>query len=779
VEWSLGDQERVDKALADVADRVLEKKLTSAVCSLVNAASRANAWTLTGPAISNFEMFMQQLIESGDADVFRLVVGHVQDKAYMEFEASKHLMRQLFDLSRVMSVETVDQFPIITLQGDLWNPRRNRTHPEFTERGFEYWSFDTWEKAAAERHPITQWPWPHGDLFVLFYREEHVIGSAVSDVDWQYTTKAWLDREAIPFIPEAMAPLGYVFIGGKEVPMKKTMIQGMKLSKPIVVLNNTPSAAKQVSLLLGVLEQAFESGACAACRPFLAEGARLGVRPTTQDLLQALAPQKVLEHVEGQYDGSGLPPEERLTLADVEAVLDFAQRRPQAFRESVAVLDPLQECCSSTVSRLLTVFTSHHCPSKDGGTAAGHRSLLLRAWHLQLKLARRSAHLRRLATAAALATATAILLGTSLAVYAVLRLQRGAGAGPFGAGGGPPAVCLVDVALLVLPLSAGALLTLQNRYRPAQKWASVHLVASELASDIYKFLGSVGPYTSDPVSNQRKFSGRIRTMEAHVLSSGLVEEELQPESDDARDEAFAADPGALQQQIDQQLYGIQPPLCSCGGWGRSAARRGATRDWPWTSLLNDGQEPRDPTAPVTASVYVETRVTPLRKYYGSWVQWHSCLRMALNVAFALSLGAASVLGAAGFSMWVPLAMSVAAFVAAATQWLLPPEVFAAVNKALAALNDLDLRWQVSEIREQRSDVTKRRMITVTEKNSLAVAMTLSRTALLLIEDGDGWDGVRGNHAKDNGKECDPGAISVIVAPGQTAPGSVAPLEQFS
>merc|ERR1711908_50437 len=59
----------------------------------------------------------------------------------------------------------------------------------------------------------------------------------------------------------------------------------------------------------------------------------------------------------------------------------------------------------------------------------------------------------------------------------------------------------------------------------------------------------------------------------------------------------------------------------------------------------------------------------------------------------------------------------------------------AVNNALTTLNNLDLRWHGSSMKEQRSDAMKNRIISVTEKMMLSVATTVCQTPQLL-DDGD-------------------------------------------
>lgn len=643
--------ENTNKAVIEIANRVLEKNIASTISTISNAAYRTNIWTLTGPKISNFEIFLQQCIENGDTNVFRLVLGHVQDKAYMESELSKHLMRQLYEFSQVMSVNVVDQFQPICLQGDLWNPAKNLSHREFSEHGYDHWSFEKSDHVMYKGHPITLWPWPHGDLFFLFYREETITGTATSEVDWEYRTRQRLDQEAIPFSPDVLAPVAYTFIGGRDAMIRRTLLTSLKLAKPVVVLNNTPYIAKQVSLFMEILNRVWERTPAVSCRPFLADGAKLGGQSTVQETIRALEPSKILNYIDKQYDSSDMDVEDRLTLSDVVGLLDLAHRRSQAFRETICIVDPLVESQSSMISRLMTVFHSHQFGTREVASSATHHSLVLRAWRLHFKLARKERQLLRLATASTVAIGVAILLSTFLAVFMVhLHLQKDVTAylpqmnveiifTPL------ETMCFMSICALVLPISAGILVALQSYFKLPQKWASVHMTSSHIVSEIYKFLGNVGPYMGDVAASQRRFEFGLRDVMDHLSSCGIREGNLL-RGDDEADDLFKLEPGVLQEQINHSLYGVRPPGWLCRKAKLHAAfLRGLGADWPWTSLLVQGHEIRDSTALLTTESYVEMRMTPLRRYYREWLKSHSWLRMMLNLSFAVFLSVASVLGA--------------------------------------------------------------------------------------------------------------------------------------
>eukprot|EP00419_Tripos_fusus_P076973 CAMPEP_0172903496 /NCGR_PEP_ID=MMETSP1075-20121228/170692_1 /TAXON_ID=2916 /ORGANISM="Ceratium fusus, Strain PA161109" /LENGTH=254 /DNA_ID=CAMNT_0013760329 /DNA_START=44 /DNA_END=805 /DNA_ORIENTATION=+ len=120
-----------DKRLSVAMSRALEMSLASAVGHMSRAAARTNVWTLSTPQVTNLEMFLQQCIEAGDTDVFRMAIAHMQDRAYMESRLAKSLMKRLFDHSQEMSQEGTSYVQPISVSGDLWDPAINKSHPEF------------------------------------------------------------------------------------------------------------------------------------------------------------------------------------------------------------------------------------------------------------------------------------------------------------------------------------------------------------------------------------------------------------------------------------------------------------------------------------------------------------------------------------------------------------------------------------------------------------------------------------------------------------------------
>lgn len=752
-ELQQNDPEVTNKQLIDVANRVFEKKMSSTLMSVAKGAYRANVWTFTGPKLSNFEVFLQQTMGHGEAEVFRMAAAHMQDKAWMEADSSRNLMRYMFNCSQAMSPETVNRSTAITVQGDFWNPSKNPSHCEFKEHGFEYWSFESYDDEMSRGHPITQFPWPHADLLFLFYREESCASrSQTAEADWDFMTKKRFDLDALPFSPEMLAPVSYIFIGGNEAKMKKKLMHAIRQSSPIIILDNTPNVPKQISLLVNIVQKVFGRTPLASCRPFMADDVRLGPNPSVSEMLEAMMPSAIMKHVENEFDSSGMEESEKITLSDIVGLLDFVKRRPQSFKDAVCVVDPLHSSPERIISQAAHVLSRNPFLSREANTTVVFRSLVMKAWRLHRKLVRKAQDLRTLATVLTVSIAVVMLLCTALATCAaIIRLERGDPASEdllynvtapvknqmivvsFNLS---DELGLIKLALLALPMIAGLLIALQGHFQVAQKWAIVHMAASETVSEIYWFLGSVGPYAGSSSMAQRRFVSRLQDTVKNLSQAGYDDDMV---GDDSAEDGFPQDSDELEQHVGQSLYGIQPMNCARRRLQECAATMvQCSPCCGWTSLLMDAQESKDMAAPVSAESYMEVRVQPLRKYYSAMHQRLMSVRNVLHFLLVLTLAVGSALGASGLSMWIPTALAIATFFNTLINWLAPSEMLAAVNQASTTLKDLDLRWKGTDIMENQREGTKTGLIQLTEKIAWAVASTYSGASMALgdLEDMD-------------------------------------------
>jgi hypothetical protein len=720
--------QRQKRTLQDFANNVLEKKVMNMVKCIADATSRVNGWFFTGPRLTNFEIFLQRCIEQGEIQPFCVVAAHAQDKAYMDSKMSKDLMRHIFSAAVPMNSESVDDFDTLDLPSDLWNPVKNASHREFRSHGMDFWSFDACDQEESAGHPILQWPWPHADLFLLYYHQE--ASSDGLDVDWAYTTKRRLDERAVPLKPEMLAPSGYVFIGGGDASAKKRLLQLIDNVRPVVLLDNSSNVSKQVCLLLRIIKKAVECDQ--AVRPFFYDDrSSLGRNPSCTQFIQALSPSKIMRYLVTEFNPSGMDPEASLILSDVVAILDLVGQQHRLFKQRFLVLDPLFDAPSHALPQITSSFASAtEQGAADGGVDL--QSMAVKGWQMHSKLVRNAGQIRELATCLELVIALVMLLAVVLSVTMVcIRLRRDSlveamfrgslsdqeikaalGAFPF-----TKMAVMMNFWMIVLPITAGILISLRSHFKFSSKWASVHLAANQVVTEIYYLQGRTGRYSGPPEITGERFMRRLQDISTNLSTSGIREDDFQGEGDTS--EVFKNNPKELQHHINRSLYGIEPP-----SWVYQRMQdvfRLPTYEW----LLEDGQ---NPLQALTAELYVQTRLAPLTQYYKTWLKSAGRLRTRSNIALFVLLGVGSGLAAFGLSVWIPAALSAVTVLATLQHWMAPEEALAAVNSALNTLNTLEMRWQGSQRHDP--EAMKHQLIGVTEKVVLAVATTLSRVSMM-------------------------------------------------
>jgi len=711
--------------LIEAVDSAMEKKIAPAVSSIAGAASRTNVWTVSGPKISSFELFLQQCIEMGVAnDVFRLSVAHMQDKAYMECKMAKQMFKNLFEVAHPLNFPA-EARPTTSLFGDLWDHGKNKSHPEFAEHGYDNWSFNKYNDESVTGHPIASWPWPYADLFIIFFHEDG------ADANWNYTTEERLTMDAVPVSLERLGTVGHVFIGGNQLQMKRKMLHAMQALGPVVLIDNTPDAVKQMSLLMNVLKKAWDRGAARECGPFLRDGASIDAGSPSMDILQAMVPAKILRYVETEFDSSHMDQEERLLLSDIVGLLDLARRRPQVFKEMFCVLEPLQGSPEHTASFFASALASSSAGYTPNSSAVS-RALALGAWRLHLRIVKSATRLKRRSNATYVVVAILIFLAVALAICVVaLGIEkaqvRNVGFEEIDAAL-PHAtlhikyttvdLCVLRVILLLLPIAAGLLAAVESRSQTPQRWAGAHSSASRVVAEIYQFLSSAGPYNLGPVGNQKRFSRRLAAAERQLAN---LERDLM-QYEEAISEGWPKDNGELQDHINQHLYGISPPgscykrLRNC-----TAGLLCCRSNWPWTAMMLAGEEPRDLSSPLTAEMYMEMRTVPLRRCYSKRADSLARCSFLLQSLTLLSLLIVSVLGMCGLSLWIPIPLSLASLLMTLARWFSSPDTLAAVQSGLRMLDDLCISWQEMGVKEHRAEATRQRLVCTIEGMFITIA----------------------------------------------------------
>jgi len=714
------------------------------IAGIANAAQQTNAWIFTGPSISNFEVFLQQAKAHRQTDVFCCVAAHAQDPAYMDAsQLGQELMKYIFECSTELTGQAVDEFEPVVLTGDLWNPSKNTANREFHEHGFNYWSFEDEHSAESRGHPVFTWPWPWGDLFFFFYRPDQ-SGRSPFSVDWSYRTPRMWDMTSIPMELETLAPLGHVFLDG-QTRAKKRAMKLMKAGQAIVFMDNTPNVTKQMSVLMRVVGKVLNSDV-SGLGPFLSDKncGTLSSQPTISQLLQALSPGKILEHVEKQFDSSAMEPGAQLSLSDIMAILDLVKQKPRHFKQKVCVLDAIHEFPKDVMPALSSFLCSTGPENVDGKISPVQRSLALKGWAKHCSLVRNAAQLWRVATALEVLLSLLIVAATVASVVMVyLRLRydqihedvlRGTLTDdqiremidqfPY-----KRMSSVFYFWMLVFPISVGVLITLQSHFQFAKKWASVHLAAHQVASEIHLFLGSAGErYRDGGTAACERFLKQLQDTTTRLAMAGIREEDFAG-SDDGSSDSFGSDPSTLSEHVRVHIYGAEAENWLArklwGIIGFAACKDLVTEGFPHRI---DGQ---GLLTPLTSEAYIDMRVAPLLTTYSRIVREISWMRVRMQGAIVLLL-AVSTCMVISASIWIPVWLILATTIGTLLQWVAPLEMLIAMNNALSALKSINLQWAGSSIWEQRSPEMQEHLISATEAISLAVASTLCRVPIMPV-----------------------------------------------
>lgn len=249
------------------------------------------------------------------------------------------------------------------------------------------------------------------------------------------------------------------------------------------------------------------------------------------------------------------------------------------------------------------------------------------------------------------------------------------------------------------------------------------------------------------------------------------------------EKVFRDEPERLQQHISSSLYAARPPCCPSRCLRSFAGSLAG--NFAWTRLLLE-DDPQDMVAPVTAETYMEVRMIPLKNYLADMMRGLVRLRLLLHAALVCLVSASMALAVFGLPSLIPIVLSLAASIASIMPWVVPSETFAALTSVLDTLNGFEMRWQGTDIVENRSLATKVHFIAMTERLALRVARSLSPATLLPdLAEGDD-DEAEADTADDKASEANmieqrSRPISIMVAPPQeqstlSSPSTPPPLE---
>jgi len=245
---------------------------------------------------------------------------------------------------------------------------------------------------------------------------------------------------------------------------------------------------------------------------------------------------------------------------------------------------------------------------------------------------------------------------------------------------------------IVVPALGGLLLTIRSRFRFLENWTVCATACGEIVREIYCFRGGVGDYdvsvhpaAQDPGGAReggRAASAASAAKKARVLFAGRLDE-------------------------------IVSRVVSSG-----------LKD---TDSGGEEEEGEDFLRPIDAEQYFRSRVLRL---IGCWQGEAPALARetdAGDLALFVCSCAASLMGAFGEHMWIPIILGLAGFIGTIASYKNARYRLIATNSALAGLRGLRLQWAALSAVDRRAPAFRQRLVAETEHYVLQVLTASTST----------------------------------------------------
>jgi hypothetical protein len=276
---------------------------------------------------------------------------------------------------------------------------------------------------------------------------------------------------------------------------------------------------------------------------------------------------------------------------------------------------------------------------------------------------------------------------------------------------------------------------LQAHLRLSHKWARTHQSLSLVTSEIFTFLGGVGRYSADAETNRDILSGFLEDVIYEMSTLGIT-----ADADSSgghrvggADAAFL-ESEALQQHIEESIYGLQPRGCICRMLQRAISFVGLSGGDPRREHCS--KHIGDFVSMLTAEMYVDVRVTTLLEHLRERTKGVQRIHAGTSIAIYGLLFLTAGLAMCGITIGVPICITFIVSLASAQKQIAPLDLCEANQAAIEELTRLELRWHSLSIREQREWKTRSTLISRTEKVVLAVASNIGRLPVVLQDEAD-------------------------------------------
>ncbi|KAK3283599.1 hypothetical protein CYMTET_8687 [Cymbomonas tetramitiformis] len=446
----------------NTVNSLLFHKLITVFCAVLDSAAQTNNWIVvdrTRAHSPTAELLLELALLQSRAKPKILVItslerfqkmAEYQEKWHPQLtSAAKQVQQMEAIIDECKQIGTIDT---------------NKITPQSLDRLYTADDFKDWSNKKFIDEPIPSEPLP----------KHCPNGEQVSEKRrWMYHYTQYIfhpgthyiitEKEEQEFPFEFMAPFGKIFAHGGSAAYSR-MYQWLSRGKPSVLLFNS-----------GGVTQAFGS---------LHNDVIKRHKHDSVDIMKSL-------QIVSSEDWTN-----QFGVADIMMFHELKQRAPLLMRKSIVVVDVVTDSAEEVLEAITSCFSQVAAGIPELGLGSAETDVVYEAWRQHLCLyanAKRQRHIANrlyiLATVLTILTALTSALYTSVEVgriyYPDNNLKDDVK---------DVTLSVFDYVLISLPLLAALLTTIMSRLQTLDKWATLHMAASEIVVEIYQFRTRVGIY---------------------------------------------------------------------------------------------------------------------------------------------------------------------------------------------------------------------------------------------------------------------------------------------
>jgi hypothetical protein len=418
-------------------------------------------------------------------------------------------------------------------------------------------------------------------------------------------------------------------------------------------------------------------------------------------------------------------------IPEIMVFKELRKQAPLLFKKTIVVVDLMTDSPEDVLATVTGCFASADSSALELGLGGAHIKVAYTAWQRHLTLYQNAHTLhRKAAILENLILLFALLTGSFSVLYAALSMGTQSKA----------RADQIKQGILVLPIIAALLLTVQGSLRWKDKGDACETGAAAIASEIYKFRAKVGSYAETGITHssnsgsgsddEEEALGAVKESAAHY-SRGVFVERVTAAFEKVMQQA--GDNGALLYKTPQSMldkFDVASPSSPFarklrkhvyGNLYRAPRPKQGKADktrYTSSARLFQMTDPDEFVGPLSLETYIDYRAKAVEQCFSKRAPRIALfIRIADVVGFtATSMGA--ILSILGKTEWVVLTVLLATTIencVANAGWR--PEL-SALNSGLVDIQNLLVWWESLSIVDRRTRSSKEHCLAVVE-NALA------------------------------------------------------------